>query len=177
MSVTVTNSTQYALTASTPKRMNATRDAFAPIKFLQFDCVQGAVAGDATSQFILGVVPWHAKILPVMGSIYVSGFDTTDTVKLGYQAFDTISSNQRVTVAQSLNAFIDTTTISADMKIGLGVATTFVTPFEIPSICNDGPFGGTGLVLVATFGGTATQVSCLPAAAHLTGMIAFVEND
>jgi hypothetical protein len=176
MAVTVTNSTQYAKTygsTGVPGGMNAYRDDRASIRFLQFDCVQGVAAGDATSQFILGVVPAYAKILPT-STAYFTGMATTNTVKIGYLAFDTLYQNQVTTVAASLDCLYAATATGA--ATGTITLNNNKVPLSLAALVNDGLFNGTGIILAATFAGTPGS-GALPAAATLTGMIQFVAND
>ena len=146
------------------------------MRIMEADCVQGAAAGDAGSQFILGVIsPW-AKVLPVFGAIYFKGFVSTDTVKVGYLAFDILSGNQLVTMPAVLDKFIGVTAISADMPIGIGTGSgAIAVPFDFQDIIGDGLFNATGIVLAATFGGT-NAAGAIPIAAQVTSMIAYIDN-
>jgi hypothetical protein len=176
MSVTVTNSTQYAITAGStgvPQHRNAYRDDRAAVRFLQFDCTQGAAAGDAGSSFVLGVVPAYAKILPT-STAYFSGFSATDYIEIGYKAFDTLYQNQVTTVAASLTALYANTVAGA--ASGTITLNSHHTPLDLAALVNDGLFNGTGIVLVATFGGTP-GAGAVPIGAKMTAMIQFVAND
>jgi hypothetical protein len=174
MSVTVTNSTQYAITAGStgvPQHMNSYRDDRAAIRFLQFDCLQGSAAGDSGSSFILGVVPAFAKILPAASFVYASAYGASRVLALGFMAYDTYSSGQIATVSAVTNQFIDAGDISSAGYVTFGTgAGASKTPFSFT--LNDGLFNNTGIVLKAIVtGGT------IPASATLTACVAFVAND
>jgi hypothetical protein len=181
MAVTVTNSTQYAITAGStgvPMAMNAYRDDRSVIRYAQFDCVQGSAAGDSGSKFYLGVVPAFAKILPTYSYIYTSAYGGSRVVAVGYLPYDTYSGGQVVTypsgstpVANALKAFIDAGDVSSAgyVTFGTGTAASKV-PFSFT--LNDGLINSTGIILVATVtGGT------IPALATMTACVAFVAND
>lgn len=165
MAVTNEKSTQVTNEDATPRVNNPAYEAGNPVRYRYFTFTQGAAAGDATSTALLCRIPaGQGHILPAMSRVSHSAFGAARTLDVGIEAH----TNRDLTtaVAKVADNILDGLDVSAagasDMGSGTNADGASI-PYDVSDV--------EGVDILAT-----VNVDTIPAAATLTGWIAYVPN-
>lgn len=156
MAVTRTNSDLMQNVDAQPRKLNATNRSQASLLYDEFDAVQGAAPGDATSRLVLCQIPAGARYQAMFSKFIWTAFGAARLLSLGWERYRLASGVWVVEDVDGLGAGLDVS--AAGVKYGNEFPTGMITSMEFPSAAN--------LILVCT-GGT------IPAGARVQGVIAY----
>lgn len=156
MAVTNTDSDLMQNVRAQPPRTNANNRSGAHLLFEEFDAVQGAAAGDATSRLRLCSLPARARYQAILSRFVWTAFGAARLLSLGWERYQRQDGIWVTEDVDGLGAGLDVA--AAGSNFGSGFPTGMITSMEFPAQVT--------LILVCT-GGT------IPAGARVQGVIAY----
>ena len=159
MAVTTENSTQMANVEAKPRAFNVPTDWESPIRFMRFNFVQGAAAGDAGSFARLFKLPaGKARVINSLSRVAFSAMGAARTLDLGWEAY---TDDQNNAVAADPNGLDDGVDVSSAGSVTPG-----------------GTIGGDETKLFESHSGVVVTAQIndgtIPAGATLDGHVAYV---